>query len=109
VNDDPDHDSIEDLWATAEYVAFNEERISLGSPACWRESGTITIVISGISGDGDAALLVASNNIRNAYRGWDVDKISVIKVDPPQATPSFSDGNWYSMEINLTYDYDYFI
>ena len=109
INTDPDHDTMPDLWATVEFVAFNENPVSMGDPSCRREEGTIIVQLSGESGDGDGALLDAATLVQNAYRYWQVTGLRVTQIDPPLSNLGYSDGRWYTMSIDITYDYDQFI
>ena len=109
INDDPDHTDMPDLWATVEFVAFNEQPISLGSPSCRRETGTIIVVLAYRSGQGDDELLTAAETIRTAYRHWAVTDLSVTQTDPPLSDAGFSDGMWYTMSIDISYVYNKYI
>lgn len=109
INEDPDHTTMPDLWATEEYVAFNEDPMSLGQPSCRRESGTISVVISSRSGGGDSDLNDAAETIRDAYRYWSVTDLRVTQIDPPLASDGYSDGYWYIMNIDISYEYDRYI
>jgi len=109
INDDPDHTDMPDLWVSAEFVAFNENQISLGSPSCRRETGTIIVVVNGRAGDGDADLLTAAETIRTAYRHWAVTDLSVTQIDPPLSDLGYSDGMWYTLSIDISYVYDRYI
>jgi len=109
INDDPDHTDMPDLWASTEFVAFNENQISLGSPSCRRETGTIIVVLNGRAGKGDADLLTAAETIRTAYRHWAVTDLSVTQIDPPLSDLGYSDGMWYTLSIDISYVYDRYI
>ena len=105
VNDDPDHSTIPALWATAEFQSYNDEPITLGNPACYRETGIITVVLATTAGIGDDDLLVAAEKVRDAYRHWRSGDIRVVQVDPP-LNEGFSDGNYYIMDVDISYVYD---
>ena len=106
INDDPDHTSMEALWATVEFIAFNESQVSLGSPSCRREEGTIVVVLSARSGVGDGTLNVAAETVRTAYRHWAVTDLKVTQIDPPLSDGGSSDGMFYSVTIDISYVYD---
>ena len=109
INDDPDHDSITGVWATVMFNAFNETPVSLGQPSCRREEGTITVVLSYRAGEGDRVLNAAAESVRNAFRYWDAENITVVQVDPPLASNGFSDGMNYVVDVDITYTYDNYI
>lgn len=109
INIDPYHGNMPDLWATVEFVAFNEDILSLGQPSCRRESGTITVVLSGRSGTQDSSLTSASETVRDAYRYWKDGSVRTTQIDPPLSGDGFSEGNWYIMDIDISYDYDRYI
>lgn len=106
INDDPDHTSMPDLWATVEFVAFNEDPIALGNPSCRRETGTIIVVVSGKAGEGDSALNTAVDTIRTAYRHWVSDGVKVTQIDPPLSDEGFSSGRFYTMSVDISYVFD---
>lgn len=106
INDDPDHTTMEALWATAEFVAFNEVQVSLGSPSCRREEGTIIVVLFARSGVGDSTLNVAAETVRTAYRHWAVTNLKVTQIDPPMSEGGSSDGMFYGLTIDISYSYD---
>lgn len=109
INTNPDHTDMPDLWATVEYVAFNETPISMGSPSCRRESGSIIVVLNGKAGLGDSALNVAAETVRDAYRYWAVTDLKVTQIDPPLSDSGFSDGVYYELSIDIAYDYDRYV
>lgn len=109
INTDPDHDTMPESWSTVEFVAYNEEPASLGTPSCRRETGIITVVLSTRSGTWDTILNDMAETVRNAYRHWEVSNLRVTQVDPPLATDGFSDGMEYIMDIDIAYTYDQFI
>ena len=109
INADPDHDTMPALWATVEFTSFNETAASLGSPSCRRETGTIIVQLSVESGEGDGALMDAATLVQNAYRYWQVTDLRVTQVDPPISDYGFSVGRWYSMSMDIAYDYDRYI
>lgn len=109
INIDPDHSDMEDLWVTAEFVAFNESPISLGNPSCRRETGTITVDVSSKSGEGEDTLNEAIDTIRTAFRHWATAGIRVTQVDPPLPDSGFSNGMYYIMTVDISYTYDLFV
>ena len=98
---------MEELWATLEFVSNNNERVSLGSTACYREQGTITVVLNVKSGDGESNIIAASELIRTAYKDFKSGGFRLTQIDPALAL-GFSDGNYYLMDIDCSYDYDTF-
>lgn len=109
INDDIDHDTAEDLWATFTFIAFNEERVSMSTPACYEESGTITVSLIAKSGTGDAALLTAAELVRDAYRYWTVANLRIVQADPPLSDQGYSDGIWYFLDVDLSYVYNHYV
>ncbi len=110
-NEDPDHEDgtlLSGAWATLEYNDFGEEILSLGSPSCRRENGTISVVLSVESGEGSAALDTAGEVIRLAYRNWAVTDLRIDTADP-LSDGGFSDGNYYTASVDLSYVYDYYL
>lgn len=106
INTAPNKENMPDLWASAEFQSFNEEPVSMGQPSCRRETGVITVVLSIRSGEGDDAITQAAEMVRDAYRYWRIEGLSVTQVDPPIDTDGFSDGMWFIMDVDINYDFD---
>ena len=107
INDDPDHTTMPDIWATGEFVAFNEDQVALGNPSCRRETGTIIVVVSGKAGEGDSDLNTAVETIRTAYRHWaSSNGVKVTQIDPPLSDDGFSSGRFYTMSVDISYVFD---
>jgi hypothetical protein len=109
-NDEPDRHSIPAEWATTDYIAYGEERKSLGETACWRETGTITVVVFVKAGTGSDQALVLADSVRTAFRAWkdSTVKLSIVEAVPAD-TGAASNGRWYAAAVNLNYIFDIYI
>lgn len=110
LNEEPDRKTLADQWATVDYAAFGENRVSLGETACRRESGVITVVVFVKCGTGDSNVITLADSVRDAFRDWkDISgKISITEVSPGE-TGEASDGRWFAASVNLAYNFDNYI
>lgn len=107
INEEPDRETLPDAWATVDYIPSDDPQISLGTQACWRESGFILVVVFALPGQGDTAATALADQVRDAFRSW---KASAIDMVIDQATPpesgGASDGRWFASSVSLSYQYD---
>ena len=109
-NEEPDRGTIPAEWATTDYIAYGEERVSLGQQACWRETGTITVVVFVKCGTGSDQALVLAESVRDTFRAWkdSTGKLSIPEVVPAD-TGAASSGRWFAAAVNLNYIFDIYI
>jgi hypothetical protein len=109
INRDPNPNGLPTVWATVLFAMTTEERVSLGSPACWREVGEILVICICRSGEGDAPAVDAAEQVRAGFRDWSdaTGALQIIDTAPPVDT-EFGDsrGRWYAVEVPLGYRYD---
>ena len=110
LNDEPDRQSLPAQWATFDYTSFGEKRVSLGKPACRRESGNIIVVVFVKAGTATSALTALTDSVCTAFRDWkdSTGKISIEEVGPGE-TGGESDGLWFAASVNLLYNFDQYI
>jgi len=112
INKTPNHENLPDLWLTMEFANSSEQRISLGSPACWREFGEVTIIVLGKSGKGDVPVLTAAEVVKTAFEnvhlmipvGAGQGKL-VFDADVPN-TDATENGNWFLASVSCSYTFD---
>ncbi len=109
-NEEPDRSTLPAEWATTDYIAYGEARVSLGAVACRRETGTITVVVFVKAGTGSDQALVLAESVRTAFRDWKdaTGKISVTEVVPAE-TGEASNGRWFAAAVNINYNFDIYI
>lgn len=97
------------LWTTLSFPQGNTERRSIGAePACWREDGVANIHVIGLAGKGDADVMAACEQVRDALWARQLTpEIRVDGIDPPfHREPD--DGNWFEAIVPVVYRYDFF-
>jgi hypothetical protein len=117
VNSIPNNKNLPDLWCTLEFSNATEDRISLGSPACYRELGEVTIVFVGRSGRQDDAVIDAAEIARKEF--FHVNKrVQLVGTDPPEYgdltldaagppnTDATENGNWFLGSVSCPYVFD---
>lgn len=107
INEEPDRETLPDNWATVDYIPSSDQRVSLGEQACWRETGTILVVVYALPGLGDTAAITMADQVRAAFRDWQDSTIDmeIDQADPPEGGAA-SDGRWFAAAVSLTYQYD---
>lgn len=112
LNDVPDFvpdeslESAPPLWLTIDFASSNERRISIGSPACRRETGEVQIWVLGASGIGDRPVVDMADNVRSKMR----DKVLAPSIRTTDADPPFhfpDDGDWFAAIVPVAYVYDF--
>jgi len=104
-----DNAQLPDLWAASDFIPIGDIAVSLGSPACRRESGTFRCFVVGRTGDGDAAIVAQADAIAAHFRGWrkSAPQLRVTSVVPP-APSEFSDGRWLVSAVDFAFMHDYY-
>lgn len=115
INKEPPTQNLPSLWFTVEFTNPQEQRISLGERACWRETGQVGFVVLGRSGKGDDAVLDAAELIREAFRNsrpvltvapGEPGYLVIDGVEPPDTDVSES-GNWFLASLSCPYTFDF--
>lgn len=103
-----DNEALPAKFLAVEFINPNERRISLGSPACWRETGTARVWVAGLSGGGEVPIVERADEVREFFRGWSVpaDKISVESVSPPSQVLQQSAGRWFMLVVDVAFKRD---
>ena len=107
INEEPDRDALPDSWATVDYIPQDDPQISLGTQACWRESGVILVVVFALPGQGDTVSTALADQVANTFRSWKASLIdmSIYQASPPESGGA-SDGRWFAASVSLSYQYD---
>lgn len=103
-----DNETLDSLWMSLEFINGDDRAISIGKPACYRETGTARVWIAAISGSGDDAAINLGDAVAAHYRGWSVmsPKIKALNVVSPGNNPE-SDGRWFLAYVDVNYQHDY--
>lgn len=113
----PHHDvndlanSPADTFIDTEYPVANEERVSIGTPALFREHGAIRFVIYVSALDGVDQALTWSDEVRDLFRDRDdfagVPGLQTFEASPPIFDRSFTQGGYFQVPFVVTYQHDY--
>lgn len=114
VNVVPPNKNLPNLWSTLEFSSSTETRVSIGSRACFRETGEVVIIVLGLSGRGDTAVISAAELFRSAFfnvreslalGGGEFGSLVLDAAEPPN-TDSTENGNWFLASISCAYTFD---
>ena len=96
-------------WCTLEFMAPTEQRLTLGAPGLFRESGQVHVLVLTKSGKGDEAAVEASEAFRALFTGINLDtgggRLTIDAPEPPSTEPTES-GNWFLASVICSYTYD---
>lgn len=103
-----DNETLSSIWMSLEFINGDDRAISIGKPACYRETGVARVWVAAVSGEGDAAAVDLADEIAAYYRGWSVavPKIRAQNVVSPGNNPE-SDGRWFLAYVDINYQHDY--
>lgn len=104
------------IWFTWEMSNPTNDRLCIGEPALYRESGLVSVVFLEKSGRGVRASLVIAQHfadyMRNTYKTMRLAEDNGIEgtlrlpiIGAPEPDP-FENGNWSLCSVGFTYTYD---
>jgi len=94
-----------DAWVTLEFVQSQRQRVSIGSPGCFRETGQVDVHCITRSGTGDADGTALAGQITQALAQTRIAHFRIVTIDPPTLAPSDS-GNWADVVVPCEYAFD---
>jgi len=94
-----------DAWVTLEFVQSQRQRVSIGSPGCFRETGQVDVHCITRSGTGDAAATALAEQITQALLQTRIAHFRFVTIDSPTLSPSDS-GNWADLVVPCEYAFD---
>lgn len=105
-----DNEALPALWQSITFVPAGDVAVSIGSPACRRETGTARIFAVGRTGAGDAEVIAHADQVAAYFRNWRwVEGGETIRVElvAAGARAPESDGRWIivSTDVNFVHDY----
>jgi hypothetical protein len=97
------------IWYTLVFTAATERRISLGTPACRRETGQAEVWCLSASGVGDGPAITAAEGVRELLREKQLTPaIRTTDADPPiHFTPD--DGDYFAAVVAVSYVHEFVI
>lgn len=113
VNSAPSPKNLPDLWATLEFANASEQRLTIGTTAIFREYGMVNVIVLGLSGRGDDAIMEAAEAYRTALQniseqvavGAQFGTLRVDAAEPP-STDATESGNWFLASVSCSYTFD---
>lgn len=98
---------LPDLFVGLERDFSSVQRITLGTPTQFRETGTLFVVISVRAGTGIDVAQTLCEEARDLFHNYAVEQFRVTVVD--SATPIDPDeGNFFQLKFPVQYTYDFF-
>lgn len=106
------HNGLPTKWATFLFEAARG-KISIGcKPACYRETGSILVVIMTTAGNGDSEAGALANLVMQRFNGYSgVDgQFIVLEIQPPNDgnNDRVPKSNFYQTVVEFDYQYDTF-
>lgn len=105
-------ESTKDLppnWYTLDFLPGADQRISLGLPALFRETGRVVVLIFTPQQELDITAVAAAETVRAAMANW-FDPTGMIRVEAAQPPTDLDGGNFrgsfYGITVDLLYQYD---
>lgn len=93
-----------------EYPAAREDRIPIGTPALFRETGGIRFVVNVLTGDGIDSAAPYVEELRNMFRDKDdfagLPTLSTLEASPAVFDPKNQAGAFYRVPFVVLYQYD---
>lgn len=106
-----DTETLGALWMAMSFAANSQERLSIGSPSYWEETGVVRVVVVGESGNGDAAVTAQADAVADFFRNWQdpvETTLRVTGVQPPAELDEESDGKWILFSVDIFYSRGFF-
>lgn len=110
-----DTKNLPEIWSTLEYADAGSQRLTVGTPALWREFGTIVVVLVGKAGFGPKPLEKLGEKIFNTVQDMQrkltepetgiTGTLRIQNVSPPNGD-DYEDGNWLQCSVSCVYTYD---
>ena len=103
--------NLPDNWYTLDFMPSSDERISLGVPGLFRESGRCSVAIFTPQQIEDEDAVDAAEIVRAEMANW-FDPTGMIRVTSAQPPTDMDGGDFrgsfYGIAVDLTYTYDRF-
>lgn len=99
--------TLPNIYTSIEVENSVVDRITIGSPAMFRESGTIAVKVNVRSGGGDSSAETLAETVRDLFHNYAVGHFRVETVG--SAVPlSPDEGNYFQLRVPVVYQYDFF-
>lgn len=99
--------SLPTLYTSLERDYCEVERITLGVPSQFRETGTLTVVVAQRSGLGYTAAETLAEEVRALFHNYSLVHLQVLTVGSPTVFEA-DEGNYFLMKVPVRYMFDFF-
>jgi hypothetical protein len=110
INQAQDARTLPSQWYTLDFPPADDQRISLGVPALYRESGVPVVSIFTAQQLGDALAVNAAELVRQALLSWQHDATGHLRVlacgPPAELDGGDFRGAWYGQSVDVRYEFD---
>lgn len=99
-------------WYTLDFIGAVDERIALGRPSLFRESGDAIVALFSAQQIGDGPVTDAAQTLRDLMANWrdDTGQLRVQDVGPPLDLDGGDfRGAWYAVTVDVRYTFDRFV
>ena len=103
-----DLNTIGDSWVTLEFPLVTAQRVSLGYPCCYRESGAVVVHCFARSGLGETEAMQLAEAIRPAFDVPYLSDVRLLGTSPPSLIPT-DNGEWLDVVLPVAYEWDYVV
>jgi len=98
-------------WYTLDFLPSTDNRISLGRPSLFRESGRVSVAIFTPQQTQDDDAVTAAEIVRQEMANW-IDPTGMIRVESAQPASDLDGGDFrgsfYGITVDLLYAFDRF-
>lgn len=103
-----DLNTAPDLWVSLEFPPVTAARVSLGYPACMRETGFVVVHVLGRSGVGDAVPVDFADFLIPFFDQPYIADVRLTGVQPLGLGPT-DIGEWVDVTFQVGYTWDYVV
>lgn len=100
---------LPEKWFTLDFLPADDQRISLGVPTLFRESGAVSVAIFIPQQGTDSEATAAADVVRSAFCNWTdaTGNLRVQDAQPPQELDGGDfRGSFYGMLVDIRYTFD---
>lgn len=100
--------SLPDTYVSLERDYCDVERITLGTPTQFRETGSLNVVIAKRAGTGYLDSETLGSQVRDLFHNYSLVHLQVLTVGSTQLAFEPDEGNFFQMKVSVRYIYDFF-
>lgn len=100
--------TIPDTFTSLERDQSTVKRITIGTPAMFREDGVLCVIVHTRAGLGDASAQTAAEEVRDAFHNYFVGQLQILEVHSPRPETDDAEGNFFRVRVPVQYQFDFF-